>query len=300
MKVSRIFGSLLSVSALALLAACGGGGGGGTTPPVTSPGGGGGGSTPTPVPTATPTTSPTATPTPSGSSSLTVSSTVYQAYDSTAAHSWGADNWQTNGVTESGDPGDGDLTNNVGSGQSTGNLSACALPSESQSGTYHAHAFVGIYVNGTAYAIPDAIGMYQPQGGEPITNFTCAYAIHTHADSGIVHIEDPAISGSFTSVAPPAQYNLQALFDIWGQKLDAIGVTGASGMPSIYVGSPCPNLAATCASPQKNSSGQDLVNAYSLYTGSASSLLLQHHIAIWLVYGTPPANVPQIAFGIAE
>jgi len=283
MKASRILGSLLSVGALALLAACGGGGGGGgTTPPVTNPGGGGGGSTPTPVPTATPTASPTATPTPSGSGSLTVSSTVYNAYDGTA---WGADNWQTTGVTTS-DPGDGDVTNNVGSGQSTDGLTACALPNETSASGYHHHVFVGIYVNGNPMALPDAIGMASPSSDEPITNFSCAYAIHTHGDSGIVHIEDPSLS---TSASAPSQYNLQALMDIWGQSLT--GLAGGAGLPTIYVGTPS----------SKTSSNEDLVNSYTLYTGTPSGLVFSKHTAIWLIYGAPPAGgVPQVAFGISS
>lgn len=288
MKKTRILASLLSVGALAVLAACGGGGGGGPTPPTSNPGGGGGGgNTPTPAPTATatPTPSATATPTPG---SITVSSTTYNAYDGGSGHSWGQDNWQTNGVTTS-DPGDGDIINNVGTGQQTvssGNaLTACALPNEQAATGFHHHVFVGIYVNGNPMALPDAIGMANPSSDEPITQFTCAYAIHTHADSGIVHIEDPSIGQSNTT---PSQYNLQALMDIWGQSLT--NLAGGNGLPTIYVGTPSGTT----------SSGEDLVTSYSLYTGSPSSLVFTKHTAIWLIYGTPPAGgVPQVAFGIS-
>jgi hypothetical protein len=281
MKASQLLGSGFSIAALALLAACGGGGGGGgSTPPVSS--GGPPPSTSTPAPTAT----PTATPTPS-SGSLSVSSTVYNAYDGT---SWGADNWQTNGVT-TGDKGDGDAVNNVGSGQSTDGLNACALSSESQmtSNNYHVHAFVGIYVNGSPMAIPDAIGMANPSSDEPITNFSCAYSIHTHSASGIIHVEDPAITGTYANTAPPLQYNLQALMDIWGQSLT--NLAGGTGLPAIYVGTPS----------GKTASGEDLVTSYSLYTGTTTGLLLAHHKAIWLIYGAPPTGgVPQVAFGISN
>ncbi len=291
MNVSRILGSLLSVGALALLAACGGGGGGGGVTPPT--GGGGGGTpptaTPSPVSTATPTPAPTATPTPTGGGSLSVSSSVYTAYDG-AGHNAGADDWQMTGVTAPGEPGDGDVVNNVGSGQSTDNLSACALSSESQmtSNNYHVHAFVGIYVNGVEYAVPDAIGMAAPSG-EPITAFSCAYSIHTHSASGVIHVEDPSITGTFANTQPPAQYNLQTLMDIWGQNLS--GLAGGSGMPAIYVGTPS----------TRTSTGEDLVTSYSLVTDAPGSVLLAHHAAIWLIYGTPPATgVPQIAFGISN
>lgn len=204
----------------------------------------------------------------------------------------GKDNWQTNGVTDSSDPGDGDITNNVGTGQSAAGLNACALSAESQmtSDKYHVHAFVGIYVDGNAYAIPDAIGMANP-GGEPVTSFSCAYSIHTHSASGIIHIEDPAISATWQKTAPPPQYNLAALMSVWGQSLT--GLAGGSGMPAIYVG--------TASGTKNPATGDDLVNAYTLSTASPSSILLQHHTAIWLVYGTPPAaGLPQIDFGISN
>lgn len=280
MKLLRISGSLLAFSLTAALAACGGGGGGGGTTPPTNPGG-------PPPPTSTPTAPPTSTPPPAG---LTVSSTVYTAYDSTSNHSWGTDNWQTNGVTNSGDAGDGDTTSNVGTGQTTDGLSACALSGESQmtSSNYHVHSFVGIYVNGAAYAVPDAIGMANPASGEPILDFSCAYAIHTHADSGLIHVEDPTLP---SNAAAPAQYNLQTLFDIWGQSISALPINGVSGLPAIYVGTPS----------GKDSSGNDLVTSYSLSTAAPGSILLSHHVAIWLVYGTPPSSgVPQVAFGLSN
>lgn len=283
MKLLRISASLLALTMVSALAACGGGGGGGSTVP--NPGGGGNG--PTPAPTATPTTaptnSPTATPPPSG---LTVSSTEYVAYDSSAAHSWGQDGWQTNGVTDPSDKADGDSASG-GTGSNTVDGVSCSLPNGEASGAYyHVHVFVGIYVNGTPYAMPDALGMLNPAAGDPILKFQCAYNIHSHADSGIVHVEDPSIPAT---AAAPAQYNLQTLFDIWGQSLSSIGISGASGAPTIYVGTPS----------GKDASGNALVTSYSAYSGSASSLLFKEHTAIWLIYGTPPSGgVPQIGFGI--
>lgn len=282
MKLLRISASLLACSAFTVLAACGGGGGGGATPP-TSPGGGAPPPTSTPAPTATP--APTPTPT-SAPGNITVSSTEYVAYDSTPAHSWGTDNWQTNGATAPGDAGDGD-TSSGGTGSNSVDGVSCSLPNGEASGTYyHKHVFVGIYVNGNAYAMPDAVGMVNPDGNEPILNFQCAYNVHTHADSGIIHIEDPSVAAN---AAAPAQYNLQTLFDIWGQSMPALPISGVAGIPAIYTGTPSGT----------DSKGNALVNSYTLFTGSASSLLLSSHTAIWLVYGTPPAGgVPQVGFGI--
>lgn len=284
MKLLRISVSLLACSAFALLAACGGGGGG-TTPP-TSPGGAPPPTTgtPTPAPSASPTAAPTSTPAPG----VGVSSTVETAYDTVVN---GTDNWQTNGVTDS-DTGDGD-TSSGGSGSNTVDGIPCGLNSESQmtSNNYHVHAFVGIMVNGTQYAMPDAIGMQGPGSGEPILNFTCAYYIHTHGASGVIHVEDPTITGTYQTVQPPSQYNLQSLFDIWGQSMASLPITGVAGNPVIYTGTPSSKL----------SNGDDLVNSYTLSTASPSSILLSHHMVIWLVYGTPPsAGLPQIDWAISN
>lgn len=297
MKVSRILGSLLSVGALALLAACGGGGGGGGVTPPT--GGGGGGGTPpptaTPSPTATATATPTAAPTatPTGSTTIAGGSEMI-AYDgdpsSNSSHVNGTDNWQTNGVTVSGDAADGDTA-------SGGNCSAaidgvgCDLNSESQmtSANYHVHAFVGIWANGQEYALPDGIGMQGAvDNGGAIGSFTAAYDIHTHDASGVVHLEDPNEPASLSTTYP--QFNLQTLLDIWGQTYNASGFAGFSGATSVYVGD----------FSSKDASGRDLVTSYTLYTGALSSLQLQHHRAIWIIVGTPPATLPEIGFGISS
>lgn len=275
MKLFRISATLAAFSAFALLAACGGGGGGGGTTPPTSPGGGG------PPPSTAPSTPPSTPP----SGGITVSSTEYVAYDSTPAHSWGTDNWQTNGTTASPDAGDGD-TATGGTGSNSVDGVSCSLPNGEATGTYyHKHAFVGIYVNGTAYAVPDAVGMVSPDSNEPILTFKCAYNIHTHSDSGVIHVEDPAFS---STAAAPSQYNLQTLFDIWGQSMAALPISGISGLPAIYVGTPS----------GKDSKGNPLVTSYSS-VASPTSVLLTEDTAVWLIYGTPPAGgVPQIGFGI--
>lgn len=305
MKLLRISASALALSGLALLAACGGGGGGGSTP---NPGGGGGGGVPPTVaptsgPTQSPTQSPTQAPTQSPTQSPTqaptsapigTSSQVIIAGDTGRGPVVnGTDNWQNNGVTDP-DKGDGD-TSTGGTGPNAVGPISCAIGTEAQvsSTVYHVHAFLGVLVNGQEMAIPDAIGMQSPDSNDPILSFTCAYNLHTHAASGVIHVEDPAIAGNWntkpTPVSPPAKYNLQALMDVWGQSLT--GLAGGPGLPTIYMGTPT----ATTAS------GADLVNTYSLYTGSATNLLLQHHVAIWLVYGTPPAaGLPQIEFGITN
>lgn len=297
MKVLRISASLIGFSLAAALAACGGGGSG-TLP---NPGGGGG---PTPHPTSSPTGSPTGTPTatptatPTGTPSATpppittnASATVTGA-DGPPVLINGTDNWQTNGVTAS-EPGDGDTALGGNGSNVIDNALSCTIGTEPGSGQYHVHTFLGIYVNGQEMAVPDAIGMKTPDSNEPIVTFACAYNIHTHGASGIIHVEDPSIAGNWNTnpaVAPPAKYNFQAFLDVWGQSLGSIG--GSVPLTGVYTGLPSGTAPGTNA---------DLVTSYAPYTGALSSLLLQHHRAIWLVYGTPPAGgLPQVKFGISN
>jgi hypothetical protein len=317
MKVFRLTASLTALAAVAALAACGGGGGGATPP---TGGGGNGGpppptATPSPGHTATPTPTPTATATPTptptqnpGSTPPPIgvdSTTTIFGFDgsSTQADVNGRDNWQTNGVTVAGDAGDGDTKNNVGQGKTTDGLDACGLPNEQSVGnSYHVHVFVGILVNGVEMAIPDALGMAgaQDSGSGIILSFNCAYNIHTHAPSGIVHVEAPSINGTWIGnsassapqIQPPAQFNLQTFLDIWGQTTASLG-QGAQ-LVGIYTGTPT----------SKDTHGQDIVGAYSknyLPVANLSQILLQHHTAIWFVYGTPPVKgLPQVKFGLED
>jgi hypothetical protein len=316
MKLLRISASLMAFGMITALAACGGGGGGGGTLP--NPGGGGGGPTPKPStsPTSSPTSSPTTSPTQSPTSSPTSQPTgsvitsnghIARIYDGTTSPLvFGSDNWQKNGASSS-DPGDGDIAG--GFATSTGKSSYdgvnCNLGSEAMltSTSYHVHSFLGIFVNGVQYAIPDAIGMQNPTSDEPVSNFSAACYIHTHAPSGIIHVEDPSQTNAFTKEY--AQYNLQSLLDLWGQGSVANIATATaafSGPVSIYVGTPCGGTTVGCANPQKNpSTNEELVTSYTLQTGAPSTIELGHHVAIWIVVGSmPAAGLPGIDFGISN
>jgi hypothetical protein len=68
-------------------------------------------------------------------------------------------------------------------------------------------------------------------------------------------------------------------------------------LPAVYYG----DISGAKYTPPGQTQQVDLVNSFTLYTGNLSGLLLKHHRAIWLVYGTPPADgIPQVAFGITN
>ncbi|MFN2449882.1 MAG: hypothetical protein ABR508_08900 [Candidatus Baltobacteraceae bacterium] len=292
MKIFRVSASVLTFTALSLLAACGGGGGGGGG---FTPGGGG--------PTATPTPGggPTATPTPASTpGSVGTSSQVLKAeenFTNPDMASWytsGSASWSAHaGDTTSGNNGDGDTCDTTMTSDATGTY-------------FHSHSFVGIYFNGTEMGLPSAIGIensVEPTKGTPahpsdnyeVENGSCMFHVHTHDFSGLVHVEVPQQSFDPSYNNLPSYANLQTLLDVWGAQLTSSGLVAGSnsltGATTIYTG-----LSST-----KDASGNDLVNSYTPVIGSAASVALRHHEAIWIVIGTPPvAGLPQVTFVITN
>jgi hypothetical protein len=64
----------------------------------------------------------------------------------------------------------------------------------------HIHAHLDIFINEKKSSIPSNVGIIHGQ---------CIYWLHTHDDTGVIHIESPE-NRTFT---------LEEFFDIWGQKL---------------------------------------------------------------------------------
>ena len=71
---------------------------------------------------------------------------------------------------------------------------------------YHIHQHLFILVDGNPQTVPAYIGI----PGGPILP-KCIYWLHTHDDSGIIHVESPV----------EALYTLGQFFDIWGQPLNS-------------------------------------------------------------------------------
>ena len=66
---------------------------------------------------------------------------------------------------------------------------------------FHIHTHISIFVNGQHMYIPPQIGIIPEK---------CIYWLHTHDESGIIHIESP-IKRDFT---------VGQLFDLWKKKLN--------------------------------------------------------------------------------
>ncbi len=270
-------GALAFAGVTAFAAGCGGGGGtGGPNPPQNSPGSP---ATATPSPTPAPTATPTLPP-------VTLQADTSTVYDATDG--------AVNGTT-------GSLgTDNQGTAN-TATIDGVPCNLTSDKAAYpagHVHFYVGVVDNGKEYALPAGIGMYQPDTSPSIGStptYTagatqCLFNLHTHDQSGNIHIEYPQPSGSTPS------FTLGQFLQIWqassGMTFSASGGIGNfSGPVSVYVGK------AVSQGGGKNAA----VTSYGQYIGDPTGIPLSSHIAIWLTVGTlPTKGLPEISFGTEQ
>jgi hypothetical protein len=134
----------------------------------------------------------------------------------------------------------------------------------------HVHTHLTVFVNGQARVIPYGIGIpgfqaVQLQGGPFVETGTCFYWLHAHANDGIIHVESPSTSDTFT---------LGQFFDEWGQPLSTTTVGPASGQVTVFFTSP--------GKPAQ------------IYTGNPRNLPLGDHYQIQLDVGSPIVAPVQI------
>lgn len=116
---------------------------------------------------------------------------------------------------------------------------------------YHAHAHLTIIKDGTILAVPADIGM---QG--------CAYEVHTHDSSGIIHVETEAYH----------RISLGDFFAVWGRSLSLINVAELSSQPlNFYI--------------TEN-------GTVSHYAGDPAEIELVNHREITVTLGQVPTEIP--------
>ena len=118
---------------------------------------------------------------------------------------------------------------------------------------FHIHSQLNIFINGQPFVVPAEIG---------ITD-TCLYWLHTHDDTGIVHIESPETRN----------FTLGNLFNIWNKKFDNHqlfdNVVNGTNSIDVYVnGTKVPNET------------------------NYRDISLKAHDVITITYGKPPASIP--------
>ena len=127
----------------------------------------------------------------------------------------------------------------------------------------HVHTHLTIFVNGQARVIPYGVGIpgfhaVSTKKGSFVDTGSCFYWLHTHAEDGIIHVESPSSSESFT---------LGQFFDEWGVPLSTTRVGPATGKVTVFFTGP----------------GQKP----RLYEGNPRNLPLGSHYQIQLDVGSP-------------
>lgn len=173
---------------------------------------------------------------------------------------------------------------------------------------YHVHAFVGLYVNGQQVVIPDAIGIVHAAGDmfDSSVNWPnqeiygdCFYHIHTHDDSGMVHLEDFNPLGLTRN---DTMFTTGEMFDIWGVQVNAMQFGPFSGPMTIYTSGQF-SRADQCIGSGASSLCEVGSNMYSLYTGDPMSIPFYSHEVIWIEIGTgnpDVAHLPGVSFATSQ
>jgi uncharacterized C2H2 Zn-finger protein len=119
---------------------------------------------------------------------------------------------------------------------------------------FHIHAHLDIYANGQPILVPAQIGIIPDK---------CFYWLHTHDETGVIHIESPV-----------ARFlTLGQFFDIWNKKFNnnqvLDNVVNSNSPLSVYI------------------NGTKVVNGKSY-----RDIILTPHEEIAIVYGTQPSLIP--------
>lgn len=198
-------------------------------------------------------------------------------------------------------PGDpGAIPAGGGQGSAVDNISC----DTTMSNNYHVHAFIGLYYNGKQIVIPDGLGIVNAGGdvtdgstGWPNQEDygTCFYHIHTHDDTGMIHLEDPNPTGA---TIDQSIFSTGNLFDIWGVQVSTSQFGPFSGPLAIYTSGQF-SRAHQCV----NGLCEVGSNMYTQYLGDPMSIPIYSHEVIWFEIGTgnpDAAHLPGVSFAVSQ
>ena len=119
---------------------------------------------------------------------------------------------------------------------------------------FHNHAHLDIFIDGQPYTVPSQVGIVPGK---------CIYWLHTHDDSGIIHIESP-VTRNFT---------LGQFFDIWKKQFSNVQIfdktANATNVMAVYLNG-------------------NKINREANYR----DINIQEHDQIAIVFGRPPSKIP--------
>jgi hypothetical protein len=145
-------------------------------------------------------------------------------------------------------------------------VAAAGLPGfTSEQLFFHVHAHLDVFVDGEAVPVAAGIGISDDlaralQAGKPKCDRPCISPLHTHAEDGVLHVENDK----------ERQITLGQLFTEWGVRFtnDCVGGYCAPDKAhKVFVG------------------GQE-------YSGDTSGIVLKNLTEIAVVIGTPPPTIP--------
>ncbi|HYY50698.1 MAG TPA: hypothetical protein VE643_07485 [Nitrososphaeraceae archaeon] len=119
---------------------------------------------------------------------------------------------------------------------------------------FHNHVHLDIFIGGQPYTVPSQIGIIPGK---------CIYWLHTHDDSGVIHIESP-VTRNFT---------LGQFFDIWKKRFSNVQIFDNSANAT--------NVMAVYVNGNKINGEADYRN-----------INMQEHDQIAIVFGRPPSKIP--------
>jgi hypothetical protein len=127
----------------------------------------------------------------------------------------------------------------------------------------HVHTHLTIFVDGKARVIPYGVGIpgyqaVQTADGPFVETGSCFYWLHTHAEDGIIHVESPSTTETFT---------LGQFFAEWGLPLSSTQVGPATGTQTVFFTAPGKKVG--------------------IYKGDPANLPLGSHYQIQIDVGTP-------------
>lgn len=92
----------------------------------------------------------------------------------------------------------------------------------------HWHIHLAVYVDGTPVKVPAGIGVGRPWGFDStgfLATGSCFAWLHTHDTTGVIHIATPGLQ----------IFDLQQLFQVWGQPLSTSGAFNYNGSLTVLV-----------------------------------------------------------------
>ncbi len=162
----------------------------------------------------------------------------------------------------------------------------------SMSRNYHIHVFVGLYVNGSEYAIPRGTGVAEPLNPNDLSiNYAtmCFYLTHTHDSTGIVHIESDN-NGIVDKPPLDSKFVISQWFAVWGITVNTTQFGQWTGPLEVFTSGQFYRKLPMGGGVFKES-------LLKPWTGDPAAIPLYDHEMIWYLVGPNyPTGLPNINF----